>query len=188
MSDFRSDALCGLVHRSVVAFTQQQVHQDLLSSQSVAPCETHDSANDPRDSVPRKSQQSDHGATASPGGRRVGAHPHALGQADVNGEEGVHGYSLEGRVEQHAVFLRQFGGLPPIPAAAVGRFFALLAALGLHDDGGSGASGAAAALGGAAWLLVEGYELGSIQDTVSLPDSGSHIERRWHFFLTVFFF
>lgn len=38
----------------VVPFTQQQVDQDLLSSQSVAPCETHDSANDPRDAVPRE--------------------------------------------------------------------------------------------------------------------------------------
>lgn len=163
-----------------VAFTQQQVHQDLLSSQSVAPCETHDSAKDPRDSVPSQGQQRDHGAAASPGGRRVGAHPHALGQTDVNGEEGVHGYSLEGRVELHAVFLRHFGGLPPVPAAAVGRFLALLAALGLH---GSRASGAAAALCWAtAGLLVEGYELGSIQDPVSLPDPGSHIESRWHFF------
>lgn len=37
-----------------VAFTKQQVDQDLLSSQSVTPCETHDSANDPRDAVPRE--------------------------------------------------------------------------------------------------------------------------------------
>lgn len=89
---------CGielLVGECGVAFTKQQVDQDLLPSQSVAPCETHNSPDDPRDPVPCESQQGDHGAAASPGGRRVGAHPHALRQTDVNGEEGVHRYSLE---------------------------------------------------------------------------------------------
>lgn len=76
-------------------FTKQQIDQDLLAGQRVAPCETHNSANDPRDAVPRERQQGDHGAAASPGGRRVGAHPHALGQTDVNGEQGVHRYPLE---------------------------------------------------------------------------------------------
>lgn len=78
-----------------MAFTKQQIDQDLLASQSVAPCETHNSTNDPRDAVPCKRQQGNHGAAASPGGRRVGAHAHALGQTDVNGEQGVHRYSLE---------------------------------------------------------------------------------------------
>lgn len=76
-------------------FTKQQIDQDLLAGQRVAPCETHNSANDPRDAVARERQQGDHGAAASPGGRRVGAHPHALGQADVNSEQGVHRYPLE---------------------------------------------------------------------------------------------
>lgn len=76
-------------------FTKQQVDQDLLAGQCVAPCETHNSANDPRDAMPRERQQGDHGAAASPGGRRVGAHPHALGQTDVNGEQGVHRDPLE---------------------------------------------------------------------------------------------
>lgn len=76
-------------------FTEQQIDQDLLAGQRVAPAETHNSANDPRDAVARERQQGDHGAAASPGGRRVGAHPHALGQADVNGEQGVHRYPLE---------------------------------------------------------------------------------------------
>lgn len=75
--------------------TKQQIDQDLLASQRVAPCEAHYRANDPRDAVACQRQQGDHGTAASPGGRGVGAHPHALGQMDVNGKEGVHRYSLE---------------------------------------------------------------------------------------------
>lgn len=163
------------------AFTQQQVDQDLLSCQSVAPCETHDSANNPRDPVARQRQQGDHGAAASPGGGRVRAHPHAFGQADVNGEEGVYGDSFEGRVQLHAVLLRHLGGLSPVLAAVVGRFLGLLAALVL---GLRRSSGAAAALRGSGCgprgLMVQGYELRSAQDAVPLTHPGSPRVSRGH--------
>lgn len=45
---------CNLVNVMWYLFTQQQIDQDLLTSQSVAPCQTYDSANDPRDAVPRE--------------------------------------------------------------------------------------------------------------------------------------
>lgn len=153
-----------------------------MSCQSVAPCETHDSAKDPRDPVACQRQQGDHGAAASPGGGRVRAHPHALGQADVDGEEGVYGDSFEGRVELHAVLLRHLGGLPPVLAAVVGRFLGLLAALLL---GLRWSSGAAAALrgsdgGGPRGLVVQGYELRSAQDAVPLTHPGSPRVSRGH--------
>lgn len=125
--------------------------------------------------MPRESQQGNHGAAASPGGRRVGAHPHALGQADVNGKQGVHCYSFEGRVQLHAVFLWHFGGLSSVPAASVGRFFTLLTCLVLDLTqspwAASALSGGPAATEG---LMVEGHKLRSAQDAVSLPRPGSH--------------
>lgn len=180
------------------AFTEQQVDQDLLSSQSVTPREAHDSANDPRDAVPCERQQGDHGATASPRWRRVGAHPHALGQTDVNGEEGIHGNPLEWRVQLHAVLLWHSAGLPPVFAAIVGSFFALLACLVLvlarspraasaHRGAtttttttttaaaATATAAAAAAAAASGRLVVQGHELRSAQDAVSLPCPGSHI-------------
>lgn len=78
-----------------VSFTQQQVDQDFLSSQSVTPSQTHNGANDPRDPMPGERQQGDHGAAASPRGGRVCTHTHALRQTDVDGQERVHGDPLE---------------------------------------------------------------------------------------------
>lgn len=167
-------------------FTEQQVDQDLLPSQRVTPGQAHDRANDPRDAVARERQQGEHGAAASPGGRRVGAHPHALGQGDVNGEEGVHGDPLEGRVQLHAVLLRHLAGVLPVLAAAVGGFLTRLARLVFDLTGSPGAaaalgrSDAAAAAAAAAEGLVQRHELRSAQDAVSLPSSGSHIVSGGH--------
>lgn len=177
------------------AFTQQQVDQDLLARQRVAPGQTHNGANDPRDAVARERQQGDHGAAASPGGGRVGAHPHALGQADVDGEQGVHGDPLEGGVELHAVLLGHPAGLLLVPAAAVGRFLTRLARLMLElgrppSAASARAAAAAAATAAAAaataaaptaveGLGVQGNKLGSAQDAVPLPRPGSprrHVE------------
>lgn len=177
-----------------VAFTQQQVDQDLLPGQRVTPREAHNGANDPRDAVARERQQGHHGATASPGGRRVGAHPHALGQTDVNGEEGVYGYPLEWRVQQHAVLLWHLAGLPLVLAAVVGGFLARLARLVLDltrspcaapalrgAAAGAASSRSAAAAGVASdGLMVQWHELWSAQDAVPLPRPGSHIVTGGH--------
>lgn len=112
-----------------MAFTEQQVDQDFLPGQSVAPGETHNGSYDPGDAVTCEGQQVHHGAAAPPGGGRVGAHPHALGQADVNGQQGVHGYPLEGRVELHAVLLWHPAGLPPVFAPIIRGVFSWLAVL-----------------------------------------------------------
>lgn len=175
-----------------MTFTEQQVDQHLLPCQSVTPRETHNGANDPRDAVPCERQQGHHGAAASPRRRRGGAHSHALGEADVNGEEGVHRYPLERRVQLHAVLFRHLSGLSPVFAAAVGGFFIGLAALVLYwtrspaapsafRGSGAAATATAASAGACAGgLLVQGHELGSAQDTVPLPSPGSHIVSRGH--------
>lgn len=173
------------------AFTEQQVDQDLLPGQRVAPAEAHQRADDPREAVPRERQQADHGAAAAPGGRRVGAHPHALGQADVDGEQGVDRYPLEGGVQQHAVLLGHSAGLPAVPAAAVGGVFARLARLVLDLTRSPGAASAlrraaassddsSAAAAAAQGLMVQGHELGSAQDAVPLPRPGSRVGTRGH--------
>lgn len=129
-------------------------------------------------------QQGDHGAAAPPGGRRVGAHSHALGQADVNGEEGVDRYSLERGVQLHAVLLWHLAGLSPVLAATVGRFFGRLArwALVLPRSPGAASAlrGAGPGAAGGAEGLVQGHELRSAQDAVSLPRPGSHVVARGH--------
>lgn len=161
------------------AFTQQQVDQDLLAGQSVAPRQAHNRPDDPRDAVAGERQQGDHGAAASPRGRRVGAHPHALGQADVDGEERVHGDAFKRGVELHAVLLRHLARLPLVLAAAVGGLLARLTRLVLDWSGPPCATPAlrggttAAAAAAAQWLLVQRHELGSAQDAVPLPRHGS---------------
>lgn len=155
-----------------MAFTKQQVDQDLLPCQSVTPRETQESANDPRDAVACERHQGHHGAAASTGRVRVRANPHALRQADVYGEEGVLRDSLERGVQQHTVFFGQLAGLD--------RFLTRLACLVLDRTGSPRAPSALRGPAAAAQGLVERQKLRSAQDAVSLPRPGSHSVTRWH--------
>lgn len=172
---------------SVCVFTQQQVDQHLLACQGVAPGQAHNGADDPRDAVPGERQQGDHGAAASPGGRRVGAHSHALGQADVDGEQRVHGDAFERGIELHAVLLGHLARLPLVlaarataaPSGAVGGLLSRLVCLVL-DLGRAACS--SSALGGTAWTnataaaqwqLVQRHELWSAEDAVPFARRGS---------------
>lgn len=87
--------------------TYQQVDEELLSRRRVTLSQTHQSAADPGDAVTRQSQQGDRRPDAAPRGRGVDAHAQTLGQADVDGQQRVDGDAFEGRVEQHAVFVRR---------------------------------------------------------------------------------
>lgn len=150
--------------RRAGALTQKQVHEHLLAGQRAALHQAEDGAPDPGDAVARDADELDHGAGAGPGRGPAGAHPQALGHADVNGQQGVEGDALEGGVQLHAVLLGQLLGLAPL-AGPVPRGW------GLHR-GARGLPARAAGLRGPLGGLVQGQELGSVEDIAAVPGPG----------------
>lgn len=126
---------------------------------------------DPGDAVPRYPQEVDHGASTTPGGGCVGAHPHPLGDADIDGQQGVEGDSLEGGVELHAVLFGQLLRLPPLlGVAALGTSSSGLAAL-----LSAGAPVLLVPLQG----LIQGEELSPVEDVVPVSCPGPWLGC-WH--------
>lgn len=121
--------------------------------------------------MPRYPQQVDHGAGTPPGRGSVGTHPQPLGHADIDGQQGVEGDSLEGGVELHAVLFGQLLRLPPLLGAAVlGSGRRCLAAL---------LPARAPALLGPFRGLVQGEELSPVEDIVPVSRSGPSLGC-WH--------
>lgn len=142
-----------------------------MACQRAALHQADESPCDPGDPVACYSQEVNHGAGTAPGGGSVGTHSQPLGHADIDGQQGVEGDSLEGGVELHAVLFGQLLRLPPLLGVVVlGAGCPSLAAL---------LSAGAPALLVPLQGLIQGEKLSPVEDVVPVSCPGPRLGC-WH--------